>query len=115
MRHLKRGGKLSRVSSQRKALHKSLVSGVIQHGRIKTTLAKAKSASPILEKLITRAKKGDLTSYRLTSKMLHPKLVKQLVKEIAPKYKSRKGGYTRIIKLGLRKSDAAPLAILELV
>jgi len=115
MRHLKKGRKLSRKRSARRALYKSLISGVIRHGRIKTTLAKAKSAAPILEKLISKAKEGELSSYRQILKFLSPSLASYLIKKIAPRYQQRKGGYTRIVKVGLRKSDAARQAILELV
>ena len=115
MRHFKKGRKLSRERSARQALYKSLVSGVIRHGRIKTTLAKAKSAAPILERLITKAKQGGLSSYRQILKFLEPSVARHLIKEIAPRYQQRKGGYTRIVKMGLRKTDAARQAVLELV
>jgi len=115
MRKLKQGRKLSRKRNQRKALLKSLASAVFLHKKIKTTEAKAKEVSVFVEKCITRAKKGDLSSRRILAKYFSKDLVKELVNEIAPKYKDRKGGYTRIIKLGHRKSDGAKMAIIELV
>jgi large subunit ribosomal protein L17 len=83
--------------------------------KIKTTEAKAKELSRFVEKFITRAKKGDLSSRRLLLQNFSSKIVKKLVKEIGPRYKDRSGGYTRIIKLGQRKSDGAKIAIIELV
>lgn len=115
MRKLKQGRKLSREKDQRKALLKSLARAIFLHEKIKTTEAKAKEASMFAEKCITRAKKGDLSSRRILAKYFSKDLVKKIVDEIAPKYKDRKGGYTRIIKLGPRKSDGAKMAIIELV
>lgn len=115
MRKLKQGRKLSRKKDQRKALLKSLASAIFLHKKIKTTEAKAKEVSSFAEKCITRAKKGDLSSRRILVKYFSKDLVKKLIDEIAPKYKDRKGGYTRIIKLGPRKSDGAKMAIIELV
>ncbi|MBU2634881.1 50S ribosomal protein L17 [Patescibacteria group bacterium] len=115
MRKLKQGRKLSRKKDQRKALLKSLASAIFLHKKIKTTEAKAKEVSMFAEKCITRAKKGDLSSRRILVKYFSKDLVKKLIDEIAPKYKDRKGGYTRIIKLGPRKSDGAKMAIIELV
>lgn len=115
MKKLKQGRKFSREKDQRKALKKSLVRALFLHGKMKTTEAKAKEIAPYSEKMITKAKKGDLAARRDLAKTLSPKLVKKLVEEIAPKYKDRKGGYTRIIKLGPRKSDGAKMAIIELV
>jgi len=83
--------------------------------KIKTTEAKAKEVSGFLEKIITRAKKGDLSSRRLLSGFFCQKSLKKLAEEIAPRYKERKGGYTRIIKLGPRKTDGAKMVIIELV
>jgi len=85
------------------------------HGKITTTHAKAKELSPFVEKKITRAKKGDLTAKRMLSKNFSPNIVKKLVDDIAPKYKERQGGYTRVVKLMPRKSDGAKMAIIELV
>lgn len=115
MRKLKQGRKLSRKKDQRKALLKSLAMAIFIHKKIKTTEAKAKEVSMFAEKCITRAKKGDLSSRRILVKYFSKDLVKKLIDEIAPKYKDRKGGYTRIIKLGPRKSDGAKMAIIELV
>lgn len=115
MRKLKQGRKLSRKRNQRKALLKSLASAIFLHKKIKTTEAKAKEVSRFVEKCITRAKKGDLSSRRILAKYFSKDLNKKLIDEIAPKYKDRKGGYTRIIKLGPRKSDGAKIAIIELV
>ena len=115
MRKRKKGRKLSRKRDQRKALLKGLASALILNEKIKCTEARAKEARVLTEKLISRAKKGDLTSRRLLAKFLSPKLVKKLVEEIAPRYKERPGGYTHIIKLGPRKPDGAKMAIIELV
>ncbi len=115
MRKRKKGRKLSRKKNQRKALRLALASEIFLKGKIKTTEAKAKETVPFIEKQITQAKKGNLHSRRLLARFFSPKLVKKIFEEIAPKYKERKGGYTRIIKLGPRKSDGAKMAIIELV
>lgn len=115
MKHLKKGRKFGRPSSQRKALMKSVVSSLIKYGKITTTLAKAKEFAPVAEKAITRAKKDDLHSRRILTKNFSPEIVDKLIKEVAPNYRERNGGYTRIIKLGARKSDAAKMALVELV
>ncbi len=115
MRHRIKGRKLSREKDQRKALLKSLVRSIILKEKIKTTKAKAKEASILLEKSITRAKKGDLHSQRMLLKLFSPAVVKKLMQEIAPRYKERAGGYTRVIKLGPRKSDTSEMVIIELV
>ena len=115
MNNLNKGRKFHREVGQRKALLNSLVSSLILHERITTTEAKAKEIAPIVEKKITKAKKGDLAARRLLSKDSSSNIVKKLVDEIAPKYKERQGGYTRIVKLGMRKSDGAKMAIIELV
>jgi len=115
MKKLKSGRKFSREKDQRKALKKSLARALFLHGKMKTTEAKAKEISSFSEKLITKSKKGDIAARRILAKYLSPKLVKKLIEEIAPKYVDRKGGYTRITKLGPRKSDGAKMAIIELV
>ena len=115
MRKRKRGRKLSRKKDQRKALLKALAVAFFLKEKIKTTEAKAKEIRPFVEKFITKAKKGDLASRRLLMRFFSPKIVKKLIDEIAPRYKERGGGYTRIIKLGPRKSDGARMAIIELV
>jgi len=107
--------KFSREKDQRNALMRELARSLFVHKKIKTTLAKAKSLAVFAQKLITRAKKGDLASRRLLLKLFSPTLVKKLIEEIAPQYKDRKGGYTRIMKLNPRKSDGAKIAIIELV
>lgn len=117
MRHLKKGRKFGRVRNQRKALLQSLSSSLIEHGKIKTTLPKAKELKPYVERLVTYAKKG--TKGGLGVRVLRYFLPKEaslkLVQEIAPKYLERKGGYTRIIKLHPRVRDAAKMAYIEFV
>lgn len=115
MRKLKQGRKLARKKNQRKALLKSLARSLFIHGKIKTTQAKAKELSSFAEKCITKAKKGDLASTRILASYFSKDLVKKLITDIGPKYKTRKGGYTRIIKLAPRKSDGAKISIIELV
>ena len=115
MKKLKSGRKFSRKRDQRKALLKLLARAIFLSGKIKTTEAKAKEVSSFAEKCITRARKGDLPSRRILLKYFSKDLVKKLINEIGPKYKNRKGGYTRIIKLGQRKSDGAKIAIIELI
>ena len=94
---------------------KALVNNLVLKEKIKTTEAKAKETSKIIEKFITKAKKNNLTAKRFLTRYLSQKVVKKLIEEIAPRYKERNGGYTRIIKLGLRKSDGAKMAIIELI
>ena len=115
MRKRKKGRKLNRQRDQRRLLFKSLIRSFVLHEKIKTTEAKAKEISSLSEKIITKAKKGDLASRRLLSGFFCPKSLKKMMDEIAPRYKERKGGYTRIIRLGPRRSDGAKMAIIELV
>lgn len=115
MKKRKRGRKLSRKRDQRKALLKTLASALILNEKIRTTEAKAKEVSRFVEKFITRAKKRDLASRRHLVKFFSSQTVRKLINEIGPRYKERSGGYTRIIKLGPRKSDGAKMAIIELV
>jgi large subunit ribosomal protein L17 len=115
MRHKKVGRKFGRERDQRRALLKSLVFNLVKNGKIKTTDAKAKELRPITEKLITIAKKEGLANYRLLISRVGEQTAKKLVKEIAPKYKERKGGYLRIIKMPARKSDGSKMAIIELI
>lgn len=115
MRKRKFGRRLSRKKDQRKALLKSLARALLLKEKMKTTEAKAKEVSFFVEKLITKAKVDSLVSKRFLSKFFSPKIVKKIINEIAPKYKERKGGYTRIIKLGPRKLDGARMVIIELV
>lgn len=105
--------KFARKRNQRNALYKALATALIDHGRIKTTLAKAKSASGFVDKLVTKAKKGDLSAQRLLREDIGAKATKKLVAEIGPKFKDRKGGYTKVLRLGRRTSDGAEMAILE--
>ena len=108
--------KLGRDSSARKALLRSIVTSLIQHERIETTEAKAKELRKIADKRITLAKRGDLSARRqVMAYMLDEDVVKKLFDTVAPKYKDRQGGYTRIMKLGFRQGDAAPMVIIELV
>lgn len=114
MRHRKNNQKLGRSSAHLKATLGALVCGLIVEKRIETTLPKAKLARSLAEKMVTIARKGDVASRRLAIKRLHRKEpVSILFDDIAPKYQERNGGYTRITKLGCRKGDAAPMAILE--
>lgn len=116
MRHRVKGRKLSRNASHRKATMTSLAQALFMEDRIVTTVAKAKALRPYAEKLITRAKKGDLHSRREALKHLKRKeVVDRLFHDVAPEYADRNGGYTRIVKLGFRKSDAAEIALIELV
>lgn len=115
MRKQKKGRKLSRKKDQREALLRSLAASLFLKGKIETTLAKAKETAVFSEKLITRARKGDLSARRALAGILPAKIAEKLFKEIAPKYKERPGGYTRIIRLGPRMSNGAQMAIIELV
>ncbi len=115
MRKRKKGRKLSRKRDQRRALLKSLARSLILHEKIKTTEAKAKELRPFIEKFITRAKQDSVHTRRILARTFEPSIVKKLVEEIAPRYKERQGGYTRIIKLEPRRRDSAKMAIIELV
>jgi len=115
MKKLQKGRKLHRESGQRKALLKTLATSLILRGKITTTEAKAKEVAPFLEKKITRSKTGTIAARRYLAQFFSAKTVKKLMDEIAPKYKERKGGYTRVVKLGQRKSDSSKMAIIELV
>ncbi len=110
-----KGNILSRPKSQRRALLKSLATSLFLHEKMKTTEAKAKEIRMSAEKMITRAKTGTLANRRVLAQTLSPVVLKKLMEEIAPKYKTRQGGYTRITKMGPRKSDGARMAIIELV
>ena len=116
MRHKKKGRKLGRKVGNRRALLMNLASQMIRHKRIKTTDAKAKELRMFIEPLITLAKKNDLHSRRMIIRKLPKKaIVKTLYDEVAPVYVDRNGGYTRIIKLGYRDNDRAPVSIIEFV
>jgi large subunit ribosomal protein L17 len=117
MRHQKTRNKLSRDSAHRRALLMNLSKQLIEHERIKTTEAKAKAVKPQVEKLITLAKRGDLHARRQALSALSQDkfAVHRLFVEVAPRYADRDGGYTRILKLGPRRSDATEMVFLELV
>ena len=116
MRHRIAGRKLGRPKDQRVALLRSLVSELVLHDRITTTEAKAKEARSFAEKLISYGKKGSLHHRRLAlAQIPNQVVVRQVFDSLAPRFVDREGGYTRIVKLGRRKGDGAPLAMLELV
>jgi len=116
MRHQKKTIKLGRTAEHRKALLANQVCSLIAHQRIKTTLAKAKAVRPLAEKMVTFGKNGSLHARRMALSMLRQKdAVKKLFDEIAPRSADRNGGYTRIVKLGQRKSDSASMAFIEWV
>ena len=116
MRHQKKTVKLGRTAAHRKSLLANQVCSLNEHKRIKTTLAKAKAVRPLAEKMVTLGKRGDLHARRIAAGYLGQKdAVKKLFAEIAPRAADRKGGYTRIIKLGQRLSDSAPMAYIEWV
>jgi large subunit ribosomal protein L17 len=116
MRHRNSGRKLQRTSSHRAALFRNMAAALIKHEQITTTLAKAKELRPYTEKLITLAKKGGLSNRRLAhARLLDETQLVKLFDTLAPRYADRPGGYIRIIKAGIRASDAAPMAIIELV
>ena len=116
MRHHRSGKKLGRDASHRKALYANLAGALIEHGRIKTTVTKAKAVKPFAEQMITLGKRGDLHARRQAVAFLRQKpVVKSLFDDVAPRYAERPGGYTRIIKLGPRRGDNAPMSIIEFV
>jgi large subunit ribosomal protein L17 len=116
MRHQKRGRKLSRTASHRKAMLGNLATSLLRYNRVETGHAKALEVRGVVERLITYAKKGDLHSRRLAATTIKDEVVlRKLFSEIAPQYKERKGGYTRVLKKGYRSGDAAQMAIIELV
>lgn len=116
MRHQKKRIKLGRTVAHRKALLANQICSLIEHNRIQTTLAKAKAVRPLAEKMVTLGKRASLHARRTALAVLRQgDAVKKLFEEIAPRSVDRKGGYTRIVKLGYRKSDAAPLAFIEWV
>ena len=116
MRHLKRTAKLGRTGEHRNAMLANMVCSLIIHKRITTTLAKAKAARSVAEKMVTLGKSGSVAARRLVAARLHQEdAVKTLFAEIAPAQKERRGGYTRILKLGQRQGDAGQKAILEWV
>ena len=115
MKKLQAGRKFHRERDQRKALLKTLATALILKEKIVTTEAKAKELSPFVQKKITRAKKGDMAARRYLSTLFSAKVVKKLMEDVAVRYKERKGGYTRITKMGQRKSDSSKMAMIQLV
>ncbi len=116
MRHRKAGRKLNRTASHRKAMFANMSASLIKHEQIVTTLPKAKELRPIVEKLITLAKKGDLHSRRIAASRIGDEAqAKKLFDVLGPRYQDRQGGYTRVLKAGFRHGDNAPIAVIELV
>ena len=116
MRHLNAGRKLNRSASHRRALFRNLVTALLERERIKTTDAKAKETRRLTERMITLGKEGTLAARRRALTFVQSRtVVKKLFDDIAPRFKERNGGYTRIIKIGIRHGDAAPLSVIELV
>lgn len=115
MRHQIKIRKFGRKKDERNALIRLLAKSLIEHGKIKTTEAKAKELRPHIEKMVTRARAESVAARRLMAAKIGKDMTKKIFNEIAPKYKSRPGGYTRIIKLGNRSGDASPMAIIEFV
>jgi large subunit ribosomal protein L17 len=116
MRHLVKGKKLRRNTAQRRALLRNLVTSFLEKERVRTTLAKAKAARPLAEKMITLAKKDTLHSRRQALRFIYKRLVvKKLFEELGPRFSERPGGYTRIVKVGARSGDGAEMAVLELI
>jgi large subunit ribosomal protein L17 len=116
VRHRKAGRKLGRDTGHRKALYSNLAAALIEHGRIRTTEAKAKEVRPIVEEMITLGKRGDVAAHRQAVAFLRSKPVAHILfADVAPRFADRPGGYTRIVKIGPRQGDAAPMAYLELV
>jgi large subunit ribosomal protein L17 len=116
MRHRSKTVKLKRTADHRRALLANLACSLIEHGRIRTTLAKAKALRPLAEKLVTLGKRGDLHARRQAVAFLrHKDVAKKLFEDVAPLAKERQGGYCRITKLGVRMTDSAPMAVIEWV
>jgi large subunit ribosomal protein L17 len=116
MRHRVAGRKLQRTTAHRNALFRNMAAALIKHEQITTTLAKAKELRPYVEKLVTLAKKGGLSNRRLAhARMMDDVQLVKLFDVIGPRYADRNGGYTRVVKAGIRASDASPIAIIEFV
>ena len=115
MRKKNKGRSFNRPTHQRTALFSTMATSLFLHDKITTTEVKAKELRIVAEKFITRARDNSISNRRVLARRLSPKIVKKLMDEIAPKYIQRQGGYTRIIKMGPRKSDSARMAIIELV
>lgn len=108
--------KLGRTSDQRRAMLRQLTTALLENGKLETTFTRAKEVQPVVEKMITLGKKGDLAAYRRAlSYITKEDVANKLFKEIAPKYADRNGGYTRVTRIGARRGDAAEVAIIELV
>ena len=108
--------KLGKTSAQRRAMLRQQVTDLLENGKMETTFYRAKEVQPVVEKMITLGKKGDLASYRRAMAYITKEdVVHKLFKEIAPKYAERNGGYTRVIRIGERRGDAAEMAVIELV
>jgi large subunit ribosomal protein L17 len=108
--------KLGKPTDQRMAMMRAMVTYLLENGQIKTTVSRAKEVAPVVEKMISLAKKNDLASYRQALAVITKEdVAKKLFQEIGPKYESRNGGYTRIVRIGPRRGDAAEMAFLELV
>src|SRR3546814_8182675 len=116
MRHRVAGRKLGRTSSHRQAMFRNMAAALIKHEQITTTLPKAKELRPYVEKLVTLAKKGGLANRRLAqSRLMDETQLKKLFEVLGPRYEKRAGGYTRVLKAGIRAADAAPMAIIAFV
>lgn len=116
MRHRKKGRQLSRTRSHKRATMRNMATALFRHERIETTTAKAKELRPYAERLITLARRGDVHARRLAASKIHDReVLGKLFDEIAPRYAERPGGYTRVLKLGSRKGDAAEMSLIELV
>lgn len=116
MRHRKKGRQLSRTASHRKAVLRNMATSLFRHERVETTQAKAKELRPFAERLITLAKRGDVHARRLVArKIADREILGKLFDDIGPRYESRPGGYTRILKTGSRRGDGAEMAFIELV
>ena len=116
MRHGMSGRKLNRTSSHRKAMFANMAAALIKHEQITTTLPKAKDLRPVVEKLVTLGKRGDLHARRQAiAQMRDVAMVKKLFDVIGPRYKGRNGGYTRVLKAGFRHGDSAPVGVIEFV
>lgn len=116
MRHGKSGRRLNRSSSHRKAMFANMAAALIRHEQITTTLPKAKELKPIVDKLVTLGKRGDIHARRLAvARIRDEAAVKKLFDTLAPRYSSRAGGYSRVLKAGFRFGDSAPMAVIELV
>ena len=116
MRHRKAGRRFNRIVGHRKAMFANMAAALIKHEQIVTTLPKAKDLRPVVEKLITLAKRGDLHARRQAlAELRDPPMVKKLFEVLGPRYASRNGGYTRVLKAGYRYGDSAPVGVIELV